>query len=573
MQQIAQKSNGYPNTTARAATWLLVGLPLAFLALFFYLPLFKLLWENLRPGLSPSPLLTTLADSYFWHLLRLTVKQAALSTLASVLLGLPLGYILANKKLALPRLWYALTVVPFVLPAIVVALGFILFFGYNGYLNRALLALFGVRLPILYSLTGIVLAHAFYNAPVIARTTAVAWEGLDPALEQAARALGASPWTVFRKITWPLLWPATTSGALLTFIFSFFSFPLVLALGGARYATLEVEVYTQVRVLLDTHTGAAFALFETIASLGLTFLYLRLEARNRLAHRVGGERRRLPLLRRHPSSIFVVLYLAVLALLYFGPIGSVLYDSLVGEDGAFSLAAYSFILQPQHAAQVGASPLGAVLNSLRFALTAMLLAVVLGTALSLGIARNRSRYTHIWETMAMAPLAVSSVAFGYAMLRAYRVGALRYLRIGPTGAIIAAHVILGLPFVLRVLGPHFKRFDASLTNAARSLGSGAWQAFMRVELPLSQAALLAAAAFAFSMSVAEMSATIMLAPPGFSTMPLTVYHLVAAREFSAAAAMAVILMLVMTLTFAIMEAAGQYLLKLQVGSYKHVPKL
>lgn len=96
---------------------------------------------------------------------------------------------------------------------------------------------------------------------------------------------------------------------------------------------------------------------------------------------------------------------------------------------------------------------------------------------------------------------------------------------------------------------------------------------MYIELPLSTAALLVAAAFAFSMSVAEMSATIMLAQPGFSTMPLTVYHLVSAREFSAAAAMAVLLMLVMTLTFAAMEAAGQYVITMQAGRHDHVSEL
>ncbi|MGI6609511.1 MAG: ABC transporter permease [Limnochordia bacterium] len=563
-----------PRQRAQRFHWLLVGLPLAFLTLFFYLPLLRLLKESLQPGITPSPLIATLKDAYFWHLLRLTIKQATLSTLASVLIGLPLGYILANHRLPMPRLWRALTIVPFVLPAIVVALGFILFFGHNGYFNRALGALCGVRLPLLYSLQGIVLAHAFYNAPIVGRTTAVAWESLDPALEQGARALGASPWTTFRKVTWPLLWPATASGALLAFIFSFFSFPLVLALGGARYATLEVEVFTQVRVLLDNTTGAAFALFETIASLALTYLYLRVEARNHpSSRRYGRERQRLPFFRAHLGTVPMVLYLLILALLYAGPIGAVIHDSLVGENGRFSLDAYAFVLKWQHAAQIGDSPLGAVFNTLRFALGSMLLAVCLGTALAVALPRTSKRAARFWETLAMAPLAVSSVAFGYAMLRAYRVGALRFLQIGPSGAIVAAHAILGLPFVLRVLRPHFQSLDRSLLHAARSLGASPTKAFFRVALPLSTAALLVAAAFAFSMSVSEMSATIMLAQPGFTTMPLTIYHLVSAREFSAAAAMAVLLMFVMTLTFASMEAAGQYLITLQVGGRDNVSEL
>jgi thiamine transport system permease protein len=558
----------------RQLPWLLLSLPLGFLVLFFYLPLFRLLRESLLVSSGPNPLFTTLKDPYFWHLLRLTTKQAALSTLASVAVGLPLGYILANFRLPLPRLWRALTIVPFVLPAIVVALGFILFFGHNGYLNRALVAVCGVRLPLLYSLQGIILAHAFYNAPIVARTTAAAWESLDPAFEQGARSLGASSWTTFRRIVWPLLWPATASSALLTFIFSFFSFPLVLALGGARYATLEVEVYTQVRVLLDNATGAAFALFETAASLALTYLYLRAEARNRTERMSAGKREpRHTLLQNRPRAFLLLGYLLVLALLYVGPIGAIIYDSFVGDDGTISLRAYSFVLDWRHAAQVGDSPLGAVLNTMRFAVASMLLAVFLGTALSVALTRIPAKKAQFLETVAMAPLAISSVAFGYAVLRAYRLGALRLLRIGPAGAIVAAHAILGFPFALRVLRPHFQSFDQRLIHAARSLGATARGTFMRVTLPLSLAALLVAAAFAFSMSVSEMSATIMLAQPGFSTMPLTIYHLVSAREFSAAAAMAVLLMGVMILAFVIMETAGQYLVTLQAGGRKHVPEL
>ncbi len=563
-----------PPTRAHRPPWLVV-FPLGFLILFFYLPLFGLLKESLFAGAGSSPLVTTFKDPYFWHLLRLTVKQASLSALASTVIGLPLGYILANRRLPLPRLWRAFTIVPFVLPAIVVALGFILFFGHNGYFNRALLALFGVRLPLLYSFQGIILAHAFYNAPIVARTTAVAWEALDPALEQGSRALGASAWTTFRKITWPMLWPATASGALLAFIFSFFSFPLVLTLGGARYATLEVEVYTQVRVLLDNATGAAFALFETLASLSLTYLYLRVEARNRSEHSGHARKRqRHPLFgRSHVSNLLLVTYLILLGLLYGGPIGAVVCDSLVGENGRLSFDAYAFVLNWDHAAQIGHSPLGAIINTLRFALSSMLVAVCLGTALAVSLPRIPRRRAQLWETLAMAPLAVSSIAFGYAMLRAYRLGLLRHLRLGTTGAIIAAHAVLGLPFALRVLRPHFQSFDHRLLQAARSLGAAPRKVFLKVTLPLSTAALLVAAAFSFSISVSEMSATIMLAQPGFSTMPLTIYHLVSAREFSAAAAMAVLLMCVMTLIFAIMEAAGQFLISLQVGGRRHVSEL
>src|SRR5690606_24110099 len=112
----------------------------------------------------------------------------------------------------------------FVLPSIAVALGFLVFFGHNGLLNRLLAAAFGVRLQILYSLWAIVLAHAFYNAPVVARAVHAAWSSLDPAYEEAARSLGAGPAARLATVVLPLIIPGVITGTLLAFIFSFFSF-------------------------------------------------------------------------------------------------------------------------------------------------------------------------------------------------------------------------------------------------------------------------------------------------------------------------------------------------------------
>src|SRR5690606_6990096 len=135
--------------------------------------------------------------------------------------------------------------------SVVVALGFILFLGNQGALNRALDALFGVKIPFLYGLQTIILAHAFYNAPVVARAVHAAWERLDPSYEEAARSLGAGTLPRFAGVVLPLTVSGAVTGGLMAFIFSFFSFSIVLALGGARFATLEVEIYTQVRIFLN----------------------------------------------------------------------------------------------------------------------------------------------------------------------------------------------------------------------------------------------------------------------------------------------------------------------------------
>lgn len=140
------------------------------------------------------------------------------------------------------------------LPPITVALGFFLFFGHTGYLNNALRALLGLREPplrILYSLWAVVLAHAFYNAPVFARFIHAAWSSLDPALEESCAVLGVPRFRAFLTVTLPLLLPAIFSAAALVFVLCFLSFAIPLSLGGARFATVEVAVYLYARVYLD----------------------------------------------------------------------------------------------------------------------------------------------------------------------------------------------------------------------------------------------------------------------------------------------------------------------------------
>ncbi|NLN28308.1 MAG: iron ABC transporter permease [Firmicutes bacterium] len=536
------------------AKLLVLALPaLAFLLVLFYIPLGRVFVEALRKSGEgdAAPALATLRDPYFWQLLRFTTVQALYSAVGSLIIGFPLGYILANRTFPGKQLVQATTLVPFVFPSVAVALGFLVFFGHNGWLNRVLFALFGLRVQILYSLWGIVLAHSFYNAPVVARTVHAAWSRLDPAYEEAARSLGAPLCTRFRTVTLPLIVPGIVTGTLLAFIFSFFSFSIVLALGGSRFATVEVAIYTQVRVLLDYATGSALAMWQTVSSLLAAFLYLGVERRFITGLPLSRPRAVPPLFRWSPLNCALWLYLALLLVFYTGPMLAVVIDSFQGPDGRWSLAAYQQVLFGGYDRRLTDTPGQALRNSVTFAAGSLAFALPLGTLFAYALA-HMGRAARGWgarwlvlalETFALAPLMVSSVAFGFAALRAYRTGIMASLEITPQLAIVLAHGVLALPFIVRSLRPAFEQLDRRYVEAARSLGASRSEAFFDVELPLALAAVLVGAALGFSLSVTEMSATIMLARPGLNTLPISLYQHLAARNFSAASAMAVLMVL------------------------------
>jgi len=518
----------------------------AFLAFAFYLPL----WEVLRLGLREEGRWTLdrvgalLADPYVRHLFRFTLEQALLSAALSLALGFPLGWLLARYRFRGRELLRAFTLVPFVLPPITVALGFVLFFGHSGYLNRALMAIFGLSTPpirILYSLWGIVLAHAFYNAPVFARFVAAAWEGLDPEPLEAARTLGASPLRAFITVTLPALLPAIASAFSLVFVFCFLSFAIPLTLGGARYATLEVGVYLYARVHLRIPQAAALALLELGLSLAFAYLYIRggglFATRSASGGRMRGER-----LFARPAHLLWALYLSAAGLLFAGPIGAVVADSFL--RGGPTLRWYRFVISPLHNPFIGASPLGAVGTGLLVAAAASAGALLLGTAVSWCLrGMRRLPFRGAVEAALLAPLAVSSVILGLALLLSFRRFPLSLLAGTPWG-IVLAHVLLTYPLVVRLVKPLWDALDPALAEAARTLGASGLRAFLTVEMPLLAPGFLAAWAFSFALSLGEMTAVAMLARPGLTTIPLAIYRLIGGRHFGAASAMATILIVV-----------------------------
>jgi thiamine transport system permease protein len=213
-----------------------------------------------------------LSNEYHRNVVIFTISQALASTVLTVLIGLPGAYIFANYDFPGKRVIRAVLTVPFVMPGIMVALGFVLLFGKEGFIAE----LVGHDLGIVYSWKAILLAHSFYNFPIVVRMVSALWQRVNPHYEEMAEVLGAKGFTLFRKVTLPLISPAIFASAMLTFVFCFLSFSVPLILGGYQYVTIEVDIFSTIVTLLDFRTGAALAVIQL--SLSVVFIYLYLKA-------------------------------------------------------------------------------------------------------------------------------------------------------------------------------------------------------------------------------------------------------------------------------------------------------
>ena len=252
----------------RLALWLL---PLSFLILFFFLPLSRILALSIDPGT-----LTTQNLLLASRVLLFTFYQAALSTLLTLLLGLPSAYLFARYNFRWKPVLRALTAVPFMLPTVVVAAGFSALLGPRG-LVQTLFPFSSFNF--IGTLGTILIAHVFYNTTIIIRVVGNALSSLDPKLEAAARSLGADPSRVWWNVTFPLLRPALLSSSLLVFLFDFTSFGVILLLGGSQFATLEVEIYLRVLRLPNIPLAALLAVIQLVCTVIVSMLYSRVASR------------------------------------------------------------------------------------------------------------------------------------------------------------------------------------------------------------------------------------------------------------------------------------------------------
>ncbi len=494
-----------------------------------------------------------------------TAYQAALSTVASLALGLPAAYVLANYEFRGRQTIRSLTILPFVLPGIMVAVGFYAMFGQTGTLNSVLGAVgLGPYSFMQYSpLAIVIVAHAFYNAPLIARITVAAWESVDTRTVETARSLGASRRRAFLDVVVPQLLPAVFTGALLTFIFTFMTFPIVLALGGLELATVEVWIYDRMR-RLDYAEAATLAILETILSLGLTYAYLRYESAQSGLSRAASppDRERLfPDVRTalSPRRLAIVGYGVVALIVFVGPMASLVIGGIT-DSGGFTLRHYSFLLERQvEGADFQTQPYPAIRNSLLFGLGTLLIAVPMGVVVSVVTARAGRSGTVI-DTLAMVPLAVSGVVFGIGLLQGLVFGlSLPFgWRFQVTGAvaIVVAHAVAAYPFVTRNVSPLLSNLDPAMVESARALGASRTRALLDIELPLIASGVVAGAAFAFAISIGEFSSTVILAGGSDTyTMPVALERYLGRRS-GPAIAMGTILLAVTASSFVVIDRVG-----------------
>lgn len=499
---------------------LLYALPMAYLAYFFFYPLARILQAGLADA-GWGHLIPLLTGATFWQVWWFTTWQAALSTALTLAVGMPLAYLFARYTFPGKTVLRALTTIPFVLPTVVVAAAFTALLGPNGLLNGWLQAAFDLAAPpirIQQSIGIILLAHVFYNVSVVIRTVGSFWANLNPRLEEAAAVLGAPRWAQLWHVTLPLLLPSILAATLLIFLFCFTSFGVVLILGGLRFATLEVEIYRQAVTLFNLPTAALLALLQMAFTFVIMALYTRLQARSALPLELRPQRDTAQPPRSLRQRLLVGVGLLALLLTLLSPLLALLWRSVTLGDSGFTLAYYSELSVNRRQSAFFAPPVVAIRNSLVIAAATVLLSLVLGIISAYLLARPRRGLAALLEPIFLLPLGTSTVTLGFGYI--LTLGDLR------TSALLIplAHTLIAAPFVVRTFLPALRSLDPRLRQAAATLGAPPSRVWWEIDVPLLGRAALVCAAFAFTISLGEFGATLLISRPDLPTMPVVIYR-------------------------------------------------
>lgn len=469
-----------------------------------------------------------------------TLKIAILSTLLAALIGVPAAFFTAKRNFFGRSLILGSSVIPLCIPSIIIALGYVLFFGMNGYANKILSSLGNffsfkpVKLTFLYSYAGIIIAQGFYNFPFITGAVNDAWQELDSRQENAARLLGAGELRVLFTVTLPRLSGAIGAACIPVFLFCFFSFMIVLLLSPPGCTTLEVEIFHSMRSSINLSYGAKLAVLQTFVALIIVLFYSATSQKSQttssgadFAHSLNQKNSRSKM---SIGERFFFILLAVLILLFlFFPLCCVVllgFSKMVHGHEAFSLNQFkslftSFVFWK------------ALWNTIWIGSISAFLCTLVSFGYSVLVRFSNKRGNSLLLTVPFLPRAISSVVIGFA--------AAFFFRRGNIPLLIFLQVFLFWAIAYRQVQNGINQIANDTERAALIFSKSRFDAILRVYLPSCKTSLISSFGLCFAISAGDVTLPLMIAIPDFTTLALYTYRLTNSFRYNAACACALIL--------------------------------
>lgn len=482
----------------------------AFLLLFLLLPIYTVVAE----GLNPSLIREVFSNFIYLEGLLNSFKIAIVTTLLVFLIALPMAFLYDSYDFPGKSMTHLAAMIPMILPPFVGALGFQQILGHYGVLNTILVECGFPRVDFLGGngrFWSICLIEALHLYPILYLNLVSSLGSIDPAMQEAARNIGAGWFRRFFRITLPLLKPGILAGGSIVLIWSFTELGTPLMFGYNRVTPVQIlNGLTELETNPEPYALVTVMLILSSLMYLLAKWLLRSSTGTIVKGTAGTSSAPLAGIRGLLPSGFFLLITLLAALPHIALILT-----------AFSLNWYGTLL-PEHWSMLNFENaltnklvVPSILNSLRYSSLAMLAALAAGLVIALIVQRWKLPFAWLLDALGMLPLAVPGivVAFGYlGMSVEYRWAAEIFdPQDNPIWLLAIAYAVRRLPYVLRSVSAGLEQTPVEFEEAARTFGAGPLRTLRKITVPLIMANLVVGALFAFSFSMLEVSDSLILA--------------------------------------------------------------
>jgi iron(III) transport system permease protein len=523
---------------ARPNFWTLVAIfTWALLILLLFIPVGSVLTSSLygRDGeLSLVNYATFFSEPRFFTAFVNTLVVGFGGLVGALILGSIMGFCISRFHIAGGRFVSLLAILALVSPPFIGAYSWIVLFGAGG-LVRGWFREFGITIPPIYGLTGILIVFSLKFYPYVYLLVSGALSNVNRSLEEAAEGLGLTPLQRTMQISFPLVLPALSAGGLLALIHAIADFGTPRLLGRG-YSTLATEAYAAYSAEVGSNMSMGTTISVMLICVSMIFVLLqRYMSRRNVYH---GNMINKPIKIRLRGWKNVLAHVAVYGIGLCGALPviiSIIYSfrrtsGPVFKDG-FAFQSYERIIFNLS---------DVISNSLTFSGASVLLIVVIGTLIGCLVARRTTISTSLLDGAFMIPYVMPGIVIGIAFIAAFNTGPI--VLTGTAAIIILSIFIRRLPYTVRTTSSALRQISPSLEEAAISLGYSPFRAFLRVTVPLIVPGIIAGGMLSFVTAINELSSSLVLYVGSTMTMPVRIYLLILDGDFGVAAALATILL-------------------------------
>ena len=530
--------------TKKVDEWIVVSLLLlALFVVFLLFPMVGLLKQSVfnsdgQFSLDNFRRFFTYTNGYYLKPLANSVKVTIVTTLVSLLLGVPIAYFYSFYRIRGAKLLFVVAILCSMSAPFIGAYSWILLLGRSGAITKFLSALLGVKMPAIYGFKGILLVQSLKFFPLVFIYMNGAFKNIDNTLMEAAANMGCTGVRRLVKIVLSLSMPTILAAALMVFMQAFADFGTPMLIGEG-YQTFPVMIYNA--YLGEGGADRNFAAALAVVAVVITAIVFAIQkwGTNRFKFSMNALH---PVEKKEAKGVFGFLmhaYCYLLVGIAFMPQLYIIYLSFCNYKGSIRQGGYGFGNYVQASKKLLSR---SIKNTAVMGIIALIVIVILAVLIAYLVVRRASALNNAIDTISMLPYIMPVAVVGLALLLAF--GKKPLALTGTFAIMVISFVIRRLPYTIRSATATLMQISPSIEEAAISLGASKAKTFVRITVPMMANGILSGAILSWVAIVTELSSSIILYSNKSITLTMSTYLAILRGNDGIAAAFAAILTVV-----------------------------